>query len=871
MSSSKSTMSLAVSPQSNALDGITLYESVDRSLLVKLINSTLLKTNFSNKIAGALHQNEKQQLERYLSLMENGRIPVTYARGKCNPYGRSNPSRALGLFPFRREIRHTLASGSMVDLDVKNCHPEMLNQLCAAEGLEHTELNDYVMNRQSYFDQGVLAYGCSEEDIKVLMIRYSYGGGFDKWVNREEGGARVIDISKCDPAVVRGDIILELTSFQAFKNSMTPIHKYIAKMNPDLCDVVRRLKAGRGELEESYNLNGSVCSFVLQEYEIRVLEQLFLYCSDKNLIQDGICVLCADGMMIERKFFKPDLLETFTVLIREAIGFNLIFTEKSMTKSLIPILAQHYNFDLYTPAYSTGLMAEHFAVMYSNKFMCYDGVVYQYNGTYWIALDARCSALHTFIDDNFHKYMLSYCANKLSQQSRDLTESITEERSKVVEVKIISIKALLNNIQQLRKNKARKELVNDIINQITNNTIKFDNDPLLFAFNNKIFDLRTNTFIPAAYSQYIRTTCGYDHSPYYSAQKTSDLSHLIDTIFSNPEVRDYYMTVLATGLYGQQIENFFIATGTGGNGKSLINALMMDTVGAYGYKLGANVLLDEIKEGANPAIASLDCKRFVLAQEPNGRRKICTATLKEITGDKVINARMNYSNNCVTKLYLTLVMECNELPPLDEVGGGVERRIRAVPFTSKAVSADTYHALADTTGYILANPYYKTTEFQQQHRQALFTLLLPYWAAFQKNNYSMPNSPAECSSITRDYLATSDDIYGWFSEIYERCEDDTSMIYIDEIYNKFVCSRVYTLLSKQDQRKFNKKEFNTKIEKNIFLKEFYKARGDYVNKRQLKKPAVAGFRLRLIDLDTSIGSNNGSDIGDISDIETEEM
>ena len=93
----------------------------------------------------------------------------------------------------------------------------------------------------------------------------------------------------------------------------------------------------------------------------------------------------------------------------------------------------------------------------------------------------------------------------------------------------------------------------------------------------------------------------------------------------------------------------------------------------------------------------------------------------------------------------------------------------------------------------------------------------------------------------------------------------------DLLYLVHIYKRVYTLLSKQDQRKFNKKEFNTKIEKNIFLKEFYKARGDYVNKKQLKKPAVAGFRLRLIDLDTSIGSNNRSDIGDISDIETEEI
>ena len=69
-----------------------------------------------------------------------------------------------------------------------------------------------------------------------------------------------------------------------------------------------------------------------------------------------------------------------------------------------------------------------------------------------------------------------------------------------------------------------------------------------------------------------------------------------------------------------------------------------------------NQVLDEIKEGPNPAIASLNMKRFVLAQEPNGKRKICSATLKEITGDSTINARMCNSNDCKTKLCLTLVL-----------------------------------------------------------------------------------------------------------------------------------------------------------------------------------------------------------------------
>lgn len=77
--------------------------------------------------------------------------------------------------------------------------------------------------------------------------------------------------------------------------------------------------------------------------------------------------------------------------------------------------------------------------------------------------------------------------------------------------------------------------------------------------------------------------------------------------------------------------------------------------------------------------------------------------LEEITGDKVMNERMNNSK-CV-------VMECNGLPGLDDVG--VERLIRAVPFT---VASYIYNTLQDKTGFILANPFYKTPEFQLHYR-----------------------------------------------------------------------------------------------------------------------------------------------------------
>ena len=73
---------LIIEHQTNVLDGVTLYEPIDVSILDKLINSTLLKETFNNKIMNKVHQNEKSQLMKYRELIKDGRASVKYSRSK---------------------------------------------------------------------------------------------------------------------------------------------------------------------------------------------------------------------------------------------------------------------------------------------------------------------------------------------------------------------------------------------------------------------------------------------------------------------------------------------------------------------------------------------------------------------------------------------------------------------------------------------------------------------------------------------------------------------------------------------------------------------------------------------------------------------
>jgi P4 family phage/plasmid primase-like protien len=428
---------------------------------------------------------------------------------------------------------------------------------------------------------------------------------------------------------------------------------------------------------------------------------------------------------------------------------------------------------------------------------------------------------------NFQKIKTEIATLATDDNKKNEVKKLEEELKSLISIEE-TYQKFSNNLSKLRNIKYRKDFVSDIVNKLQAN-ITFDENPYLLAFNNKVYDLKTNTFIrKIEYDLYIKSTTGYDWTENYQTIKVNNLNKLLDTIFPNKDTKKYYLTVLSTGIYGEQIENLFVATGGGGNGKSLINSLMLKVVGNYGYKLPSSILLSEIKEGGNPQVAGMDKKRFVLCQEPDKNKRINTATLKEITGDKTLNTRMNYSNQCSTKLCLTLMMECNSLPKLDEVNDAVQRRIRGIPFVSKFVSEEIYNDLQDKTNVFIGDVYYKSDEFQEEYRQALMLILLDHWKEYLNNGMKLPAQPQECKKITNDYLATSDDIYDWFRESYERNNEVNEkneakhILKIKDICEHYKASAYFLNMNKKDKREFNESKFREKIQNNLFLKQFYK-------------------------------------------------
>lgn len=315
-----------------------------------------------------------------------------------------------------------------------------------------------------------------------------------------------------------------LSTIDGFKTEFSKIADIIMMNNNEIKNIVIDNK--------DYNLTSSVCSYFLQEYEVRILTEIYIWCKNNGYIQNNVCVLCADGLMIEKHLFKPIILSEFNSLIKNKLGFDLIFSVKDMDQDYLDILDKNIFVDLYSPVFSSGLIADYFKLLYNDKFLYCNDQLYYYNGVYWKKDDKKYSLLSNFVDKEYYGYLVKYTTNLINTLSSKINEESEDNNHKIDKLNI-----LLSNIQSLRKIKTRDSIIRDIINKITNNDIIFDDNPYIFAFNTKIYDLKNDYFIEPKYDQYIQTTVGYDYDKSYDVNMINELDKLFNTIF--PSMKKY--------------------------------------------------------------------------------------------------------------------------------------------------------------------------------------------------------------------------------------------------------------------------------------------------------------------------------------------
>lgn len=336
-------LTLTLEKRDSLLNGMVCYEPVDLEVLDKLRNSKLLVSSFSNPLTRDMVGSEIKQLNRYKSLVNKTTKLARILYKRTMKFGRCLVQHSIGLFGMRRKIRHTLANRvGLSDWDIINAHPDILLQICKANGLECDRLEDYVRNRDEILDRIMTEIRClsqkREQDrdrAKNLFIRILYFGNWKNWLDEKKDRDGNVEEPYIPLEEVSGWLVDKVETLSA---QLKKIGENIMKANPLLVKEVKKSKEEKKQKE--YNEMGAVVSFFLQEHENRVLEAVYSYCLAKGYIRDNICVLCADGIMLETNRIPAE--EIFCVELntigKEKCGLNLRWKKKALDEDMVGIL-----------------------------------------------------------------------------------------------------------------------------------------------------------------------------------------------------------------------------------------------------------------------------------------------------------------------------------------------------------------------------------------------------------------------------------------------------------------------------------------------------------------------------------------------------
>lgn len=219
---------------------------------------------------------------------------------------------------------------------------------------------------------------------------------------------------------------------------------------------------------------------------------------------------------------------------------------------------------------------------------------------------------------------------------------------------------------------------------------KLDNNPLLFPFNNGVFDLSLNIFRPGRPEDFISKCSPIDYMEFSEDdEKVHFVYDYLEKVFPDKSLRQYFMDVASDVFLGgnhQKIVVFW--TGDGDNAKSVTQGIFEKMLGPLAIKFNTTVITGKkVQSGsANPELARAGGGvRWAVLEEPNSDEVINIGILKNLSGNDSYYARDLFEKGKggreITPMF-KLIFICNKLPKLLNSDKATWNRIRVIPFES---------------------------------------------------------------------------------------------------------------------------------------------------------------------------------------------
>jgi len=445
------------------------------------------------------------------------------------------------------------------------------------------------------------------------------------------------------------------------------------------------------------------------------------------------------------------------------------------------------------------------------------------------------SVYRTIIDKKIEYYNIKKCKieteyNKLkiSEQQKKLDNELVNLNDKsILESKINDIKMTIKNMIKLTK---MIENINDDKAIMDYLKIKFRNDdininsfnkPNLFSAKNLVFDMTIEnkkiigwrTINP---DDLIMKTTNFNYITKPLIEEQNMIKSIIYSIFENNDMVAFIFRLFSRYLNGSRAgaQYFYLFTGIGANGKSLLFNFLMDCFGDYATTV-EDTTLTHVQTRANEHnddLAKLPGCRLALVKEFQEGATVNCKIIKEITGDDIIRAREIHKKQINFKPQSHLGVICNTKPKFNESTDAMNRRNIVIdfPFRFCIKEGDDPSDEKFTDKDRKMNNQLSLLLKQENYQIALLQILTEVYI----NNYSIildiTNIPNNVLENTTKYNLENDIYKNWASEFYEK--DDKNRILKQELYNQF-------LLDIELTKKISKVEFYKNALEKLKLKE----------------------------------------------------
>ena len=145
--------------------------------------------------------------------------------------------------------------------------------------------------------------------------------------------------------------------------------------------------------------------------------------------------------------------------------------------------------------------------------------------------------------------------------------------------------------------------------------------------------------------------------------------------------------------------------------------------------------------------------------------------------------------------------------------------------------------------------YAENKQWLDDHRQALFIILLEYAKKFIACPELIDNVPQDCIDRTFKHLMGSSIVTNWFEDVFEVCEDedDGYARTFRDIYKLFKDGDVFKRLNKAEKRTYKEEFFKQELVKgNAIKKGCIKYRDDYHNGKKLNVDyTLIGYKMKV--------------------------